>query len=124
MSKKTSMGIATLVALTLVGIGIANAHPELQSAEPGAGAVVATPPKQIRIIFNENIVRQFSGVDLKDQTGKAIAIGKASTDPVNKKVLVVPITEQLPPGDYRVEWHAVSDDAHRVKGGYSFSVAR
>jgi methionine-rich copper-binding protein CopC len=37
---------------------------------------------------------------------------------------VVPIQEQLPPGDYKVEWHAVSDDTHRVKGSYSFSVAR
>jgi methionine-rich copper-binding protein CopC len=36
---------------------------------------------------------------------------------------VVPVTEQLPPGDYNVEWHAVSDDTHRVKGNFSFSVA-
>ncbi len=32
--------------------------------------------------------------------------------------------EQLPQGDYKVEWHAVSDDTHRVKGSYSFSVVR
>jgi methionine-rich copper-binding protein CopC len=30
----------------------------------------------------------------------------------------------LPPGDYKVEWHAVSDDTHRAKGNYSFSVVR
>jgi copper resistance protein C len=36
----------------------------------------------------------------------------------------VPIDEQLPPGDYKVEWHAVSDDIHRVRGSFSFSVAR
>ena len=29
----------------------------------------------------------------------------------------------FPPGEYKVEWHAVSDDTHRVKGNYSFSVA-
>jgi methionine-rich copper-binding protein CopC len=29
----------------------------------------------------------------------------------------------LSPGEYKVEWHAVSDDTHRVKGNYSFSVA-
>ncbi len=32
--------------------------------------------------------------------------------------------EQLPQGDYKVEWHAVSDDSHRVKGSCSFSVVR
>jgi methionine-rich copper-binding protein CopC len=32
--------------------------------------------------------------------------------------------EQLPPGDYKVQWHAVSDDTHQVKASYSFSVVR
>ncbi|MDB5606239.1 MAG: copper resistance protein CopC [Bradyrhizobium sp.] len=50
--------------------------------------------------------------------------GKAVTDPANKKQLLVPIEEPLPPGDYKVEWHAMSDDTHRVKDSYSFSVAR
>lgn len=53
-----------------------------------------------------------------------MATGKARTDPINKKQLVVPVQEQLPPGDYKVEWYAVSDDTHPVKGSYSFSVAR
>ena len=103
--------------------GIAYAHPELLFAEPAAGAVTSSP-KQIKITFNEGVIPQFSGVELKDQTGKMIATGKAATDPTNKKQLVVPVQEQLPPGDYKVEWHAVSDDTHRVKGSYSFSVAR
>ena len=64
------------------------------------------------------------GVEVKDQTGKVISTGKAATDPANKKALVVPVKELLPPGDYKVEWHAVSDDTHRVKGSYSFSVIR
>jgi len=122
MSKMTSMAIVTMIAVLFSSA--ANAHPELQSAEPAAGAAVTTSPTQIRITFNENVVPKFSGVELKDQTGKMIATGKAATDPTNKKQLVVPVQEQLAPGDYKVEWHAVSDDTHRVKGSYSFSVAR
>jgi methionine-rich copper-binding protein CopC len=53
-----------------------------------------------------------------------ITTGKATVDPANKKQLVVPLKEQLPPGEYKVEWHAVSDDTHRVKGNYTFSVAQ
>ena len=83
-----------------------------------------TSPKQIRILFNEVVIPQFSGVDLKDQAGKTVATGKSQTDPDNKKLLVVPVKEQLAPGDYRVEWHAVSDDTHRIKGNYTFSVTR
>jgi methionine-rich copper-binding protein CopC len=121
MSKSTFMVVITMIAASLC-VKVAYAHPELQSAEPAAGR--ATPsPKQIRIMFNENVIPQFSGVEVKDQAGKVIATGKATTDPANKKQLVVPVREVLPPGEYKVEWHAVSDDTHRVKGNYSFSVA-
>jgi methionine-rich copper-binding protein CopC len=105
-----------MAAVTMITVGLfgsaAFAHPELKSL------------KQIRITFNENVIPQLSGVEVRDQTGKVISTGKAATDPANKKLLVVPLKEQLPPGDYKVEWHAVSDDTHRVKGDYSFSVAR
>jgi methionine-rich copper-binding protein CopC len=122
MFKKISLAAVTLIAATL-GAGVAYAHPELQSAEPAAGKP-SPPPKQIRIIFNENVIPQFSGVELKDQSGKVVATGKATTDPTNKKLMIVPVKDLLAPGDYQVEWHAVSDDTHRVKGSYSFSVAR
>lgn len=122
MFKMTSAAAVALAA-TVLSVGVAYAHPEMQTAEPAAGATSA-PPKQIRIVFNESVIPRFSGVELKDQAGKTMATGKATTDPTDKKLLVVPVTEQLAPGAYKVEWHAVSDDTHRVKGSYSFSVAR
>jgi methionine-rich copper-binding protein CopC len=123
VSKMTSMTAVAVIAASLFG-GAACAHPQLQSAEPAPGAATTTSPKQIRITFNENVIPQMSGVEVKDQTGKIIPTGKAATDPANKKLLVVPVNEQLPPGDYKVEWHAVSDDTHRIKGSFSFRVAR
>ena len=123
MSKMISVAAVAVFAASLF-VGAAYAHPQLQSADPAAGAAVTTSPKQIRIAFNENVIPKMSGVEVKDQTGKVIATGKAATDPANKKLLVVPISEQLSPGDYKVEWHAVSDDTHRVKGSFSFSVTR
>jgi methionine-rich copper-binding protein CopC len=123
VSKMTTIAAITMLTAGLLS-GAASAHPEFQSAEPTAGAATTASPKQIRITFNENVIPKLSGVEVKDQTGKTIATGKAATDPGNKKMLVVPVSEQLPPGDYKVEWHAVSDDTHRVKGSFSFSVAR
>ncbi|OAF07769.1 hypothetical protein AYJ54_16840 [Bradyrhizobium centrolobii] len=119
MSQTRTFAFA-LVAAVLFG-SVAYAHPQLQSAEPAADASTASP-KQIRITFNEAVIPQFSGVELKDQAGKLIATGKAENDPANKKILVVPVKGELTPGDYNVEWHAVSADTHRVKGSYSFSV--
>ena len=118
--------MTTIAAIIMITASLlssaASAHPKLLSAEPAAGEAAATSPKQIRIIFNEAVIPQFSGADVKDQAGKKIATGKATVDPANRKQLVVPVNEPLPPGDYKVEWHAVSDDTHRVKGSYSFSV--
>jgi methionine-rich copper-binding protein CopC len=121
VSKIASMVAVAMIAASLCGT-TAYAHPQLQSAEPAAGGTT-TSPKQIKITFNENVMLQFSGVELKGQAGKMIPTGKATVDPANKKQLVVPVNEPLSPGDYKVEWHAVSDDTHRVKGSYSFSVA-
>ena len=121
MKKMTSMAAIAMLALVLCGTA-AYAHPEMQTAEPAAGSATASP-KQIKITFNENVMVQFSGLELKDHDGKMIPTGKATVDPANKKQLLVLVNETLSPGDYKVEWHAVSDDTHRVKGSYSFSVA-
>ena len=119
--------IATIAAITMIAASLlsnaAFAHPELRSAEPAAGAVAAATPKQIKITFTEAVIPQFSGAEVKDQAGKTIATGKATVDPANRKQLMVPVNEPMPPGEYEVEWHAVSDDTHRVTGSYSFSVA-
>ncbi len=122
MSKMTTIGAVAMIAASLLS-SAAVAHPELRSAEPAAGGAAAISPKQIKITFTEAVIPQFSGVEVKDQAGKAIATGKATVDPANRKQLVVPVNEPLPPGEYKVEWHAVSDDTHRVKGSYLFSVA-
>lgn len=107
-------------AAVLFGSG-AYAHPKLQSSDPAAGVATASP-KQIRITFSEGVMSQFSGIEVRDNTGKPIALGKSEIDPSNKKILVVPVKAPLAPGDYKVEWHAVSDDTHRVEGSYSFRV--
>ena len=123
MSKMILMAAVAVIVASLFG-GAAYAHPQLQSADPAPGTATTTSPRQIRITFDENVIPKMSGVEVKDQSGKIIPTGKAATDPANKKLLVVPVNDQLAPGDYKVEWHAVSDDTHRVKGNYSFSVAR
>lgn len=121
MSKIWTYSLVSIAA-TLYGAAVL-AHPKLQSAEPAVGGTSA-PPKQIRIIFNEAVIPRFSGIELRDPSGKLVATGKSETDPADKKVLVVPVKQELVPDDYTVEWHAVSDNTHRVNGSYSFSVSR
>jgi methionine-rich copper-binding protein CopC len=51
-----------------------------------------------------------------------VETGPAASDPKDRKQLIVPVKAALAPGRYTVEWHAVSEDTHRVKGSYSFEV--
>jgi len=70
------------------------------------------------------VIAKFSGLELKDEAGKIITTGAPVNDPADRKQLVVPLPSPLIAGRYKVAWYAVSEDTHRVKGEYSFEVAR
>ena len=113
-----AMAFASLVWLQVPAF----AHADLKTAAPAAGSTVAEVI-EIRLGFTEGVNQKFSGIDVKDQSGKKVATGPAAVDPKNKKELVVPVSEKLSAGgSYTVEWHAVSEDTHRIKGQYSFKV--
>lgn len=97
-------------------------NPKLIKTDPPADAVTATTPKELRLSFNEELVPQFSGVELTDKSGKKIEIGTTAPDTADKKQLVVPLPAPLADGVYKVRWHAVGDDTHRVQGSYSSTV--
>ena len=120
MLRNTSM-----VVLTLMGSAVstaAYAHPKLVKSDPAANAVVSAAPKELRLSFNEELVPKFSSAEVKDQKGQKVEIGTASTDPTDKKQLVVPLSKPLTAGKYKVVWHAVAADTHRVQGDYTFTI--
>jgi len=118
-----TLAVALLIGGVLsVSATTAVAHPKLVKTDPAADAAAATPPKELRLTFNEELVPKFSGVELTDKSGKKIETGAAAPDPSNKKQLVVALPAPLADGVYKVSWHAVGDDTHRVQGSYSFTV--
>jgi methionine-rich copper-binding protein CopC len=117
------MAIGALAVLAISAVTTsANAHPKLISASPAADVSSKVSPKEIKLNFSEGVIAKFSGIELKDETGKAIATGVAATDPKDRTQLIVPLPAPLMAGHYKVTWHAVSEDTHRVKGEYSFGV--
>lgn len=120
LQQRFLMAVLAILAACLAG-SAANAHATLTSSNPQANAST-TSPTEIRLSFSESVVAKFSGVEVKDESGKAIATGTAATDPKDKKQLIIPLSAPLSAGRYTVSWHAVSEDTHRVKGEYSFMV--
>jgi methionine-rich copper-binding protein CopC len=121
MMRNIFMAIVSLVAGSVVATA-ALAHPKLVKSDPAADAVVTASPKELRLSFNEELVPKFSSADVKDQKGQKIEVGAAAADPADKKQLVLPLAKPLAAGTYKVEWHAVAADTHRVQGSFSFTV--
>ena len=118
-----TMSIALLLTASL-GIAVADAHPRLEISNPAGGAVLKTPPKEIRMHFSEALIPIFTGLELKDTHGKSMPTGKGALAGGDDRTLVVPLGTRLAPGAYTVVWHAVSVDTHRVSGSYAFRIAR
>ncbi|MBA2399297.1 MAG: copper resistance protein CopC [Bradyrhizobium sp.] len=138
MSQTKVIGVVAALALGLMATS-AVAHPKLKSTVPAADvdanaspkeSTVATKdkasgaPKEIRLMFSEGVIAKMSGIVLKDKAGKQVPTGSPQADPLDQKQLVVPVATPLAPGRYNVTWRAVSDDTHRVKGEYNFTVGR
>lgn len=101
---------------------VANAHPLPKTSTPKPNAVLSTSPREIRIGFSEGLVGVFSGMEIRDKSGKAVSTGTAVLDPSDSSQLILPLTFKLVPGTYTVKWHAVGDDTHRVAGQYNFQL--
>ena len=122
MPLRKTVRVTLAVLLTATSGRMAWGHPVLEASDPGQGATVSSP-KEIRLTFTENLIAKFSGLTIKDQSGRAIGTASPSVDANDKRQLIVPISTPLPPGAYDVDWHAVGADTHRVTGHFSFRVA-
>jgi copper transport protein len=111
------------MALTGPLAAVALGHAELVISNPPAGAVLADPPGEIRLVFSEPIEAGFSTLDVTTPGGGAILTAAGSPDPADDDVLLA----RLPPigeGVYTVVWRVLSKvDGHAEVGSYSFAVA-
>ncbi len=109
------------MAMLLAGSpAVAFAHAHLSDSKPAADAVVPRPA-EVSLHFTEALEKPFSTIEVRDAAGKRVDGGalRADADAVHL-VLGLPA---LPPGLYKVIWHATSVDTHRTEGSYSFTVA-
>jgi copper resistance protein C len=119
---RLALTLMSLFAALLAITAPAAAHAKLTVANPAADSVVAESPKELRMTFNEGLIAKYSSVEVKAQDGTKIETGTAVADPADNKQMVVPLPNTLADGKYSVDWQAVTDDTHRVKGKFSFTV--
>jgi copper transport protein len=110
--------IAVLSAVFwLTSISHALAHATLLSSAPVDGAVIASPPQQFVLTFNEPV----SALVLRviDGSGKTRLLQNPSGRDAS---LIIPSPGALPEGTHVLSWRVVSLDGHPVGGSVVFSV--
>ena len=98
-------------------------HAALLRSKPSADAKLKEAPKDIRLVFSEEIVPSLSQIVLIGPAGDSSKL-KVSNDPHDVHTLVGVIATALGSGGrYSVYWRVVSADGHLVDGTFSYSVA-
>jgi copper resistance protein C len=110
------LAAVTTFAALMIASG-AQAHAHLEKASPAENATVAAP-KTIHLEFSEKLEPKFSAVELVKADGAAVAV----TSRAAGKAIDAAPKRALAPGAYKVMWHVVSGDGHKMKGQYSFTV--
>jgi methionine-rich copper-binding protein CopC len=105
-----------LLFLMLILASPALAHARLKASDPAADAKVKSP-NLIRLTFSEALEPAFSSAELSDAAGKTIPVSKSVG---GASITLLPMG--LKPGAYKVSWHSVGHDTHRISGSFSFTV--
>ena len=100
-------------------------HAALLRSSPAANARLQNFPKQIRLVFSEEVVPSLSQITLIGPINDSTRL-TLSDDPHDVHTLVGAISDSSAPragGTYSVYWRVISADGHPVGGDFSFSVA-
>ena len=116
---RTALTLAAGACL-LLAASQAVAHAKLVAASPATTAALPAP-RQIILTFNEKLLPKFSGFEVFRNGARIPMKATVSKD---RHTLVGAPGRPLSPGAYKVAWHAVTADAHRMQGAYSFTVRR
>src|SRR5690606_14090231 len=82
----------------------------LESATPAEVSTLQTPPKELRLSFTEPIEVAFSRVTVTGPNGQNVAQPIVQTGITRS--ITEPLSGELPPGEYTVQWLVLSIDTH------------
>jgi methionine-rich copper-binding protein CopC len=121
MNQKTIIAglLSSLLLITWPLTG--NAHSHLEKSDPADKASLSVPPKTVQLWFSDKVAAEWSKIVVTGADGKRVDQEKVAEDNNDPKHIQVDLNT-LVPGNYQVNWNAISGDGHRVKGEFSFSV--
>ena len=116
---RSSRPTATTIGLTLYAAS-ASAHAFLDTAVPAVGSTVHTAPAEVTINFTQGVEPLFTTIVVTSAAGVRVDTGAVhwAGDEMHIAIGLKP----LPPGVYKVTWHATSVDTHKTEGSFRFTL--
>jgi copper resistance protein C len=112
--------IIASIFVVVVGMPAARAHAHLDHATPPAGATVAVAPDELSLSFTQGLEPAFSTVEVTGPNGERIDQGKPQVSGNTMRIGI----KAAGPGNYHVQWRALSVDTHATQGSYTFHVGQ
>ena len=110
--------VATIVLAALAVAPAAFAHTHLKSSMPADKAVLDKAPTELMLHFSE--ATKITAVTLQKQgEGEAHKLAALPKEPTANATIPL---QSLTQGEYTVEWRAVGDDNHVMKGTLHFTI--
>jgi methionine-rich copper-binding protein CopC len=106
-------------------MGTAFAHAAYLRSEPGADAILVTPPTRVELWFEQELFRRQgeNTIQVTGPDGATVSTGETMLDDDDRKHLWIDLEPGLPPGEYQVAWRNLSlEDGHPSEGTFSFAL--
>ncbi|MGE6487586.1 copper resistance CopC/CopD family protein [Paenisporosarcina sp. NPDC076898] len=97
-----------------------DAHADLYSSTPANGAVLSSAPSEVELLFSTVIDEQVYKMDVLNDKGESIAIGKPSIS-LSRDKLTVSVLHSAN-GLVTVPYSVISKDGHPIEGSISFTI--
>lgn len=119
MRKIASIGL--ILSVLAMPAFAAPAALQLTMTDPAANSVVKAPVYMVHLMFDLPVDLKSVSFRVTDRNGKPVDVGQPMPmDNENKMLMAIPNTP-LPPGIYKVEWHATGPDGKPISGEFSFT---
>jgi copper transport protein len=116
-----ALGVALMfVVLTAAP---AAAHAVLVTTTPNSGGTIPTSPKQVSLVFSEDVEVSLGSIQLFNDKGDRVEIGAPHHTADTDKAIAADVPK-LDDGGYVVTWRVISADSHPVHGAFTFAVGR
>ncbi|MCA9924553.1 MAG: copper resistance protein CopC [Anaerolineales bacterium] len=101
----------------------ASAHAYLLRSDPATGSILAEPPTDVNLWFDEPIAARFSAIKVFDINSRPVPVADIRTNPNDPYHLAFSFPEELETGVYTILWETVSEaDGHFSLGMIVFGV--